>query len=262
MHRLTTVFCLALTLAACDEAPSGRTQVTLVPDQQMAAMGARSFDEMLRTQAPIGDTRVLSEVRCITWALVDALPTGHGDWSVAVFEDATPNAFALPGGKIGIHSGMLHLASSQDELAAVIAHEIGHVIAEHANERLTQQLAVQGGLMLVDLLADQPNSLAHEALRKALGLGAQYGVLLPYSRIHETEADLIGLRLMADAGFDPRASLALWRKLSAAGDREPLAFLSTHPSNAQRLQDLSAEMDAALERYRQARAAGRRPSCG
>jgi len=255
------VFGLALTLAACDQSPTGRTQVTLVPDQQMAAIGARTFDEMLRQQAVVSDADVLSRVRCITRALVDSLPDEQGDWTLAVLEDATPNAFALPGGKIGINSGMLRVASTSDQLAAVIAHEIGHVIADHSNERLTQQLAVQGGLMLVDLLAEEPGSLAHEALRRALGLGAQYGVLLPYSRTHETEADLIGLELMADAGFDPRASLSLWEKMASAADGAPLEFLSTHPSNERRLEDLAAAMDAAVERYRDARTAGRRPDC-
>lgn len=255
------VFGLALTLAACDQSPTGRTQVTLVPDQQMAAIGARTFDEMLRQQAVVSDADVLSRVRCITRALVDSLPDEQGDWTLAVLEDATPNAFALPGGKIGINSGMLRVASTSDQLAAVIAHEIGHVIADHSNERLTQQLAVQGGLMLVDLLAEEPGSLAHEALRRALGLGAQYGVLLPYSRTHETEADLIGLELMADAGFDPRASLSLWEKMASAADGAPLEFLSTHPSNERRLEDLAAAMDAAVERYRDAQTAGRRPDC-
>ena len=99
-------------------------------------------------------------------------------------------------------------------------------------------------------------------MRKALGIGAQYGVLLPYSRTHEIEADLIGLELMADAGFDPRASLTLWRKMAAAADGQPLEFLSTHPSNESRLEDLAAEMDAALERSQQAQQAGRRPRCG
>lgn len=253
---------LALLLAACGESPTGRTQVTLVPDQQMAAIGERTFNEMLRAQPVLRDSRVREQVHCITKALVDALPDPHGDWSVAVFKDETPNAFALPGGKIGINTGMLRIASTPDQLAAVIAHEIGHVIADHSNERLTQQLAVQGGLMLVDLFADEPDSLAHEALRKALGIGAQYGVLLPYSRTHETEADLIGLELMADAGFDPRASLTLWRKMAAAADGQPLEFLSTHPSNESRLEDLAAEMDAALARYQQARQDGRRPRCG
>ena len=115
--------------------------------------------------------------------------------------------------------------------------------------------------MLVDLLAEEPGSIGHEALRKALGLGAQLGVVLPYSRTHETEADLIGLELMAKAGFDPRASLDLWRNMAAAGNGQPLEFLSTHPSHESRLEDLEAGMAAALRLKREALQAGQRPAC-
>ncbi len=136
----------------------------------------------------------------------------------------TPNAFAQPGGKLGVLAGMLPVARTPDQLAAVIAHEIAHVLADHSNERLTQELAVQGGLMLVDLFAEEPASLRHEVLRHALGIGAAYGLLLPYSRNQEREADHIGRDLMARAGFDPRASVMLWRNMAAVGGDQPPAF--------------------------------------
>jgi predicted Zn-dependent protease len=161
--------------------------------------------------------------------------------------------------KIGVHTGMLGVARTPDQLAAVIAHEIAHVLADHSNERLTQELAVQGGLMLVDLFAEEPGSLQHEMLRQALGIGAEYGLLLPYSRTHEREADRIGRDLMAQAGFDPRASVTLWRNMAAAGGGQPLAFLSTHPSHDNRMEELAEGMEQAVEIYRQARAAGREP---
>jgi predicted Zn-dependent protease len=227
----------------------------------MAQIGSRTFAELLRNRALVKDQRILDYVGCITRALVNALPEPHGEWSVAVFQDPRPNAFALPGGKIGIHTGMLRVARTPDQLAAVIGHEIGHVLANHSNERLTQELALQGGLMLVDLLAEEPGGIGHETLRKALGLGAQLGVLLPYSRTHETEADLIGLELMAKAGFDPGASLDLWRNMAAAGKGRPLEFLSTHPSHESRLDDLEAGMEAALRLQQEAPQQGRRPSC-
>ncbi|WP_373509045.1 M48 family metallopeptidase, partial [Thiocapsa sp.] len=163
----------------------------------MNALGERSFDELLRTLPLNDDPGVRAYVGCVAEALVDALPQPHGRWSIAVFDDPTPNTFALPGGKIGVHTGMLRIARTPDQLAAVIAHEIGHVLADHSNERLTQELAVQGGLMLVDLFAEEPGSLKHEVLRGALGIGAEYGLLLPYSRTHEREADRIGRDLMA-----------------------------------------------------------------
>ena len=156
---------------------------------------------------------------------------------------------------------MLRVARTPDQLAAVIAHEIAHVLADHSNERLTQELAVQGGLLLVDLFAEEPGSLKHEVLRGALGLGAEYGLLLPYSRTHEREADVLGLDFMARAGFDPRESLALWRNMAQAGGGQPLEFLSTHPSNATRLQELAAAMDGAMATYREARRQGPQPQC-
>ena len=200
-----------LVLTACEESPTGRKQVTLVPDAQMAEIGAQAFDDILRQQALVEDPRIRAYVGCVAQALVDALPEGHGDWSVAVLADPSPNAFALPGGKIGVHAGMLQVARTPDQLAAVIGHEIGHVLADHSNERLTQELAVQGGLMLVDLLAEDPGSLRHEALRKALGIGAEYGLLLPYSRTHEREADRIGRDLMARAASTPEPAWSCGR---------------------------------------------------
>ncbi|MCF7985729.1 MAG: M48 family metallopeptidase [Thiohalocapsa sp.] len=263
LHRLFAPVPVLIMLLGngCDESPTGRAQVTLVPEAQMAALGQQSFEELLRTLPLNDDPHVRAYVGCVAQALVDALPEPHGTWSIAVFDDPTPNAFALPGGKIGVHTGMLGVARTPDQLAAVIGHEIGHVLADHANERLTQQLAVQGGLMLVDLFPDEPGSFEHEALRKALGIGAEYGLLLPYSRTHEREADRIGRDLMADAGFDPRASIVLWRNMGAAGGGQPPAFLSTHPSHDNRMEELAEDMAQAVERYRQALAAGRKPSC-
>lgn len=248
-------------LTGCDESPTGRKQVTLVPAAQMTALGEHSFEQLLESRRLDDDPRVRRYVGCVAQALVDALPQPHGEWSVAIFDDPTPNAFALPGGKIGVHTGMLGVARTPAQLAAVIGHEIGHVLAEHANERLTQELAVQGGLLLLDMFAEEPGSFEHEALRKALGLGAQYGLLLPYSRTHEREADRIGRDLMAKAGFDPRASVQLWQNMAAAGGGEPLSFLSTHPSHDNRMEELAADMPQAQALFREARAAGRKPRC-
>ena len=250
-----------LLLTGCDESPTGRKQVRLVPDAQMAALGEQSFEELLRTRPISSDPRIGAYVGCVAQALVDALPQPHADWSIAVFDDPTPNAFALPGGRIGVHTGMLQVARTPDQLAAVIGHEIGHVLADHANERLTQQLAVQGGLMLVDLFAEDSGSFEQETLRKALGIGAEYGLLLPYSRTHEREADVLGRDLMAAAGFDPRASLQLWQNMAAAGGAAPPAFLSTHPSHDNRMNELGEDMEEALAAYRHAHAAGRTPAC-
>jgi predicted Zn-dependent protease len=179
-----------------------------------------------------------------------------------VFKDPDVNAFALPGGRIGVYTGLLEVTENQQQLAAVIAHEVAHVLANHANERLSQALAVQGGLSVIDSLAKNPTSANHQLVMQALGLGAKYGILLPYSRTQESEADLIGLELMARAGFDPRQSVALWRNMMGVGGNQPPQFLSTHPSHGSRIQELEANMGRVLQLYQAARAQGKSPRCG
>jgi predicted Zn-dependent protease len=247
--------------AGCGETPTGRKQLTLLPDGQLAAYGARTFEDLKRTQPILTDPTVNRYVRCIAQSIIGALPENRGSWEVVVFRNPSPNAFALPGNKIGVNSGMLRVARTQDQLAAVIAHEVGHILADHSNERLTQQLAVQGGLAIVDLFSDDPTGWKYQALRKALGLGAEVGILLPFSRTHEKEADVVGLDLMARAGFDPRQSIELWKNMAAAAKGQPVEFLSTHPSHETRYDELEEHMAPALKVYEGARSRGIRPDC-
>lgn len=167
---------------------------------------------------------------------------------MTVFQEDSANAFALPGGKIGVHTGLLKVADNQSQLAAVIGHEIGHVQAQHSNERMSLQYATQSGMQLLGALAGQ-DSAAKQGIMAALGVGAEYGLALPFSRKHEAEADIIGLQLMAQAGFDPRESVGLWQNMAAAnGGNEPPEFMSTHPSNSTRIEGLRAHTgsDAAV----------------
>jgi len=180
---------------------------------------------------------------------------GPQQWEVVVFEEEEPNAFALPGGKIGVNTGIVKVAKSQDQLATVLGHEVAHVIAHHANERVSQQ-AVAGTLMQVAGATLDPR------LAAALGAGAQVGVLLPFSRTQESEADLVGLDLMASAGFDPRASVEFWQNMEKAGGAGTPEFLSTHPSGSTRMSDLRNRLPQAMQLYDQATQAGRRPRCG
>lgn len=245
----------------CDESPTGRKQLTLLPDSQLAAYGAKTFEDLKRTQPVLTEPAVNGYVRCIAQRIIEALPENRGSWEVVVFRNPSPNAFALPGNKIGVNSGMLRVAPTQDQLAAVIAHEVGHILADHANERLTQQLAVQGGLAIMDLFSDDPTGWKYQTLRKALGLGAEVGLLLPFSRTHEKEADAVGLELMARAGFDPRQSIQLWKNMAAATRGEPVEFLSTHPSHETRYEELDERMAPALKLYEGARSRGIHPNC-
>lgn len=252
---------LGASLVACTTSPTGRMQFTMMPDDELNQMGAQSFAKYQQELPTVGGT-TQAYVQCVTNAIVAVLPAGSPqyDWQVRVFRDDTANAFALPGGYVGVHTGLLDIADNQDQLASVIGHEIGHVLARHANERMSTQNATNIGLSVASSAAGLQGGQA-EMVNAALGMGAQYGILLPFSRSHESEADVIGLRLMADAGFNPQGSVDLWRNMSASGGGEPPVWMSTHPSSGQRIAKLEGEMSQVMPNYQQAREAGRQPSC-
>ncbi|HLF66383.1 MAG TPA: M48 family metallopeptidase, partial [Gammaproteobacteria bacterium] len=164
-------------------------------------------------------------------------------------------AFALPGGKIGVYTGMLQVATTQDQLAAVIGHEIAHVVAAHSNERISTQAATQMGLTVAN------SSGVNRNVQALLGVGAQYGILLPYSRTQESEADVLGLELMARAGFNPEASVQVWKNMAEKYGNQPPEFLLTHPSYNTRMMDLHHDMPQAKVLYEAAKAQGLHPAC-
>ncbi|WP_432741133.1 M48 family metallopeptidase [Methylobacter sp. G7] len=248
----------ACLLSACITSPTGRSQLVFMPDTQIDQMGLQAFDN-LKKQKPVSTNSKYNQVAsCIAGAIIRE--TG-GNWEVVVFEDASPNAFALPGNKIGVHTGMLTLVDNQDQLAAVIGHEIGHVLAKHSNERASQEMAVSSGMGIIQAVSAPQTALGQTALGM-LGVGAQYGILMPYSRVHESEADMIGVDLMAKAGFDPRQSVGLWQKMEQATQgKQPIEFMSTHPSHATRIQDLEKRMPQAMGLFQQAQAQGKQPRC-
>jgi predicted Zn-dependent protease len=259
MRNLSVLLAAAVAATGCATSPLGRSQLTLMPDSQMAELGAQTFTHLRQKTPVLADAQANAYVECVADALTRE---AGGQWEVAVFKDAEANAFALPGGKIGVNSGMLKVAANQHQLATVIAHEVSHVLARHGNERASQEMAVQQGLGLIQSAAN-PTSAAGLALMGALGVGAEYGVLKPFSRTQESEADLMGLDLMAKAGFDPAESVKLWANMDkASGGAQPVEFMSTHPSHATRIQDLQNRMPSAQELNRQARAAGKNPQCG
>ncbi|MBM1145318.1 MAG: peptidase [Alcanivorax sp.] len=260
MKRLALPALTVLLLAACATSPLGRQQFLLLPAAEMDQMGVQAYSEMKQEQPTVSGTKEARYVQCVANAIT-AVVDSDQQWEVTVFKDDSANAFALPGGKIGVHTGLLKVAKNQDQLAAVIGHEVGHVIAQHSNERMSIQYATQTGTQLVAALAGG-DSAEKQTLMGLLGVGAQYGVQLPFSRKHEAEADVVGLQLMAEAGFNPEQSVDLWRNMAAAGGSAPPELLSTHPSNETRIQGLQARLPEARPIYQQARAAGRRPNCG
>ncbi|NOS87554.1 MAG: M48 family metallopeptidase [Methylococcaceae bacterium] len=256
--KIVPVLLLSGLLSACLTSPTGRSQLIFMPDAQINQMGLQAFDT-LKKETPISrNSRYNQTASCIAQALIKEV---GGSWEVVVFEDKSPNAFALPGNKIGIHTGMLALVKTQDQLAAVIGHEIGHVLAKHSNERASQELAVNQGMALIQAVTTPQTALGQTAFG-LLGVGAQYGVLMPFSRTQESEADMIGVDLMARAGFDPKQSVTLWQLMAQATQgQQPLEFMSTHPAHATRIQNLEQHMPQALGLYQQAQTAGKQPHC-
>lgn len=249
----------ALVLSACTVSPLGRRQLKLFPEAQMAEMGLAAFDK-IKTEVPqSSDPKALAYVRCVAGAITDQLPDA-ASWEVVVFEDTSANAFALPGGRIGVHSGLFKVASNQDQLAAVLGHEVAHVVSGHANERVSHSYAAQTGVGLVQVIAGSA-SPGQQQLIGLLGAGVHYGILMPYSRTQETEADLVGLDLMARAGFDPRESISLWVNMSEQSGGQPPEFLSTHPAHDTRIRGLRERMPSAMGLHEEARRAGKAPAC-
>jgi predicted Zn-dependent protease len=261
-----SVLALALQLGGCATSPTGRSQFIAVSDAQMDQLGATSFEQMKQTDKLSRDTRKLATARCVVDALKVALPPAgqRVAWEVQVFDDANPNAFALPGGKVGVNTGMWTVAKSQDELAAVMAHELAHVLSRHAAERVSQQMAAGVALEAAQSYSGSRTSPQNtQLLMGALGLGAQLGVMLPFSRVHETEADVLGQRIMAEAGFDPAGAVRLWQGMigaSGSGGRPP-QILSTHPDPQNRIAALQARVPELQPVAAQARANGRKPAC-
>lgn len=239
---------LSQSLIGCATSPTGRRQLTLVPDDQMNEMGVSAFEDMKKKLPVSKDAKATAYVRCVAGEITAVLPEKQ-NWEVVVFENKEPNAFALPGGKIGVHTGMLTVAKDASQLAAVLGHEVGHVLARHSNERVSEEQALGGAMAVASALFKDKNSKTYAVTMAALGVGSQFGITLPHSRTQESESDLIGLDLMSQAGFDPRASVELWKNMEKAGGGAQPEFMSTHPSHGTRIENLQANMGPALAKF-------------
>lgn len=260
MYKLLLNIFLFLGLVSCATNPLGRSQLSLLPADQLSSMGVQAFSQM-KQETPIEtNSRINTYVNCVVTSLLRAFQTDRTQWEVVVFRSDEVNAFALPGGKIGVYMGLLSVANTQHQLAAVLGHEISHVLLGHGGERMSQDTLANIGTSVVGAVLDS-NTQQGQLAMAALGLGAQVGVLLPFSRLQETEADKLGLEVMARAGFNPQESITLWQNMERASGSSNSEFLSTHPAHQTRINALKAQMNNAVRLSQQSQAGGWRPNC-
>ncbi len=236
--------------------------VNLLSETEVEIEAERSFQQM-RTQIPVSrDASTKAYVTCVARSIIDELgePYGSRIWEVELFDHEAANAFAMPGQKIGVFTGILKVANTPDMLAAVLGHEVAHVTEKHAIDRANRAMQTQMGVAIA-AGAVGGSYATQQTTAALLGIGAQLGLALPFGRSQESEADTVGLDFMAAAGFDPRASIELWKNMQKDEKDAPPEFLSTHPSSKTRISDLVAQLPAALVKYNTAREAGKRPRC-
>jgi predicted Zn-dependent protease len=230
-------------LAGCQAAPvTGRSQLIVLPESQDAQLGLDAYQQILAESKISNDPELNRRVQEVGRRIAAVSPHPEWDWQFTVIESDEPNAFALPGGKVGVNTGLFQVAKNDDQLAAVLAHEVAHAIARHGAERMSQQVLMQAGLAGLGLATDQTYAaLAAQA--------ATLVVILPYSRTQEAEADHIGLFYMAEAGYDPREAIALWQNFESYGGERPPEFLSTHPAPGSRIENLQRLLPEVMPIY-------------
>jgi predicted Zn-dependent protease len=245
----------AMALSACHRVPyTGRSQLLLVPASEEASLGTSAYRQALSQTKISDDAQAAAMVRRVGERIAKAADRPDYQWEFTLLDDPkTVNAWCLPGGKVAVYSGLLPIAKDDDGLAVVLGHEISHALARHGSERMSQGLVAQlGGAALSVALANRPETTQQLAMQ-AYGIGAQTGVLLPYSRKQETEADRIGLILMAKAGYEPAKAIEFWQRMSQATGGGPTGierYLATHPSDAQRIEQIKKELPEAQRYYR------------
>jgi predicted Zn-dependent protease len=243
-------------LTACPKVPvTGRRSLVLVPESQEIALGLQAYQEILKQSKLSTDPEATAMVRRVGERLAKVSDRPDYQWEYNLIDDPkTQNAFCLPGGKVAVYSGLLPITKNEAGLAVVLGHEIAHAIAKHGAERMSEQLLLTAGeVSLAVAMRNKPRE-TQQVFATAYGLGAGLGVVLPFGRYQESEADRIGLIYMAKAGYDPRESLEFWKRMSEQAEgRQPPEFLSTHPSHGTRVKNLQKWMPDALREYEKAK---------
>lgn len=260
MKKVIIFLASALLITACSSVPvTGRKQLSLVSDQEVLTLSLQQYDEYIKS-APISSDKtntamvvkvgqnIANAVKLYYQASnMESMLDGYS-WEFNLVKDEQVNAFCMPGGKIVVYEGILPYTQNETGLAVVLGHEVAHAIAKHANERMSQQVVAQYGAAAVGSVLTQSSSSVQTIGQTIYGLGAQYGVMLPFSRKQELEADHLGLVFMAIAGYDPNQAVPFWQRMSAKGTSTP-EFMSTHPSDANRITEIQKYLPEAMEYY-------------
>jgi predicted Zn-dependent protease len=237
-------------IAGCETVPvTGRSQFNVVDPQTEAKLGDEAFAEIKAKSKISQDPKINAMVQRVAQRIAQASGLKE-DWEFIVIEDKQVNAFALPGGKIAVYTGMIPVAQDDTGLATVLGHEVGHVMAHHAAERISQSQVIQAGTGIAAVLIGGSTGTDPNTVAGLLGAGAAVGITLPFGRQQELEADRIGLTLMARAGYDPRAAVAFWQRMAQASKGSPPEFLSTHPSDETRIARIQQLLPEALAQYK------------
>ncbi len=256
------VLVIAFFAVSCSTVPvTGRQQLNIIPQSQMLSMSFQEYGDFLKSNKLSTNQEQTAMVKRVgerTRQAVERYMTQQGfadrlkgyQWDFNLVESKEVNAWCMPGGKVVVYTGIMPVVQNETGLAVVLGHEIAHAIAEHGNERMSQGLLAQAGGMALDVaLANKPQETKNLWMT-VYGVGAQYGALLPYSRLQESEADHLGLIFMAMAGYDPNEALNFWVRMSQSGGQAPPEFMSTHPSNQTRIDDIKKEIPEAMKYYK------------
>lgn len=256
-----SLFLITVSISCTNVPLTGRKQLTLLPESELVSMSMTAYSDFLK-QSNVArntpDARLVQDIAGKIASSAENYLRQNGlesrisgfQWEYNLIEDETPNAWAMPGGKIVVYTGILPYTKTVEGLAVVIGHEIAHVVARHGNERMSQALLIQtGGLALSVALAEKPAE-TQQLFYAAYGIGSAVGVSLPFSRSHEYEADYLGLIFMAMAGYNPNSAVEFWERMSSMGGSRPPEYLSTHPSDQNRISNIKKMMPEAMSYYK------------
>lgn len=245
-------------LASCATVPeTGRRELLLVSPQDEIQLGLTEFEKIKKATQVSRDPALQAMVQRVGQRIAAVARLPNAQWEFVVFDEPkTVNAFCLPGGKVGLYTGILEITRNEAGLATVIGHEVSHAVARHGSERLSRGLLIQFGGALLDTALRENSDSARVLAQQAYGVVGQVGAVLPHSRLQESEADHLGMIYMARAGYDPRQAVEFWKRFAAYNDRQggrSISFLSTHPLDQVRINQLESELPGALQEYENAR---------